>query len=68
MFAQVTVFAVHRDHHFGAHDVVHLFQIGTVRVARHVIKVRAIIHHIDVLFRQVVHDTQHFALIARNGF
>ena len=68
MFAQMAVFAVHRQHHIGQKQAVHVFQIGAVGVARNVVFAIAVIHNGDTLFRKGVDHFKHFTLIARNGF
>ena len=68
MFTQMAVFAVHWQQHIGQEQPVHMFQIGTVCVARHMVFAVGIINDINTDFRQGVDDLQNLAFIPRNGF
>ena len=67
MFPQMTVFAVHWDQKLRLQDVVHLLKVRPVRMARHVVAARAVVHDVHTHFRKVVDDADHPALIPRNG-
>ena len=68
MGAQMAVFAMHGHHGLRLHQLVHLVQIGAVGVARNMVAPAVIIHHIHAHFRQLVHNADHTAFIAGDGF
>ena len=67
MAAQVAMLAVHRHHEIGPHQVVNQLQVRAVGMARNVIQPAAVVHHLDALLGQGVHDGDDRLLVARDG-
>ena len=68
MFAQVTVFTVHRNNDLRLDQIMHRLKIGAVCVTGYVIQVRTVINHINAQFGQLVHDADNALFVARNRF
>ncbi len=67
VFAQVAVFAVHRDDNLRIHELVQLHKIGPVGMARDVIAPAFVVVDLDAQFGKLVHDADDAALVAGDG-
>ena len=67
MLSQVAVFSVHRDHDLRVDQPMNLLEVRAVGVAGHVVKARAVIHHIHALFAELVDDEDYTTFVAGDG-